>query len=693
MILIHRFQEKKKMKRAMVLSLALALSGLCVAQAQQSTGTTTKSTKKKAAAAKPDAVATQLGELKQAIDAQQAQIKQLSDQVQSRDQQIQQLQQRLDQSQTATTEAQSKAEAAQSQASAQSQTVDSLKSDVADLKMNSTNAAVALQEAQTNITKQFESPGAIHYKGITITPGGYVEAATVTRQRATSADINTPFNSIPFPGNSLSRVWENNFTARQSRLSLLGESKIGNVKLTGYWEADFLGTGVTSNNRQSNSYVLRQRVIYGQAKFDNGFSFTAGQMWSLVTEDKKGIDNRQELPPLVIDPQYNVGFSWARQYGARVVKDFNGKFAIGIAAEAPQATIGGRGFSSLAVNNAGTVNTTTNTFLDAPGAGGGLFNFVDTTGYTINKAPDGIVKVAADPGWGHYEVYGVVSTFRNRVFPCGVAGSNQGDTTATGIPPAFKGIVCPVTNTAVSSAAGAFNDTRVGGGIGANFRLPVVPKVLDFEVQGLAGDGVGRYGSAQLADLTFRPNGTEALIRTAHGMTGLEYHSNKLDAYVYGGAEYAARTSYTGYDSISVIKTAAIPASTTFPSGSPATTLTTIKTNGIGGYGSPFANNTGCLTELPPNNTTGATTVGGLNPVTTPSGGGTCAGDTRIIEEGTLGFWYKFFQGPKGGLRWGIQYSYFMKDGWSGNNNKPVIGFAPKSVDNMVWTSFRYYIP
>ena len=38
--------------------------------------------------------------MKQAIDAQQQQIKQLSDLVQSRDQKIQQLEQRLDQSQT-----------------------------------------------------------------------------------------------------------------------------------------------------------------------------------------------------------------------------------------------------------------------------------------------------------------------------------------------------------------------------------------------------------------------------------------------------------------------------------------------------------------------------------------------------------------------------------------------------------------
>jgi hypothetical protein len=305
-------------------------AGAAGAQAQQSAPTAKKTTRRKAVA-KTDPVAAQLTELKQALDAQQQQIKQLSDQLQSRDQQIQQLQQKLDTSQTAASEAQSKAEAASSQASAQEQTVNTLKSDVADLKSNSTNAAVALQETQKNLTEKVESPAAIHYKGITITPGGFVAAETVWRQRATSSDINTPFTGIPYPGADLSKVSELNMTGRQSRLSLLAEGKIGTTKLTGYWETDWLGTGVTSNNRQSNSYVNRQRQIWGQVALGSGLSVTAGQMWSLVTEDKKGIDTRQELTPLTIDSQYNVGFSWARQYGFRVVQNFRNKFALGFA--------------------------------------------------------------------------------------------------------------------------------------------------------------------------------------------------------------------------------------------------------------------------------------------------------------------------------------------------------------------------
>jgi len=680
------------MKQATALVLFLVLIGVVSVQAQQSAGssrtTAKKSTRK--AHTTSDELSNQIKELKETIEAQQGQIKQLTEQIQGSNNQVQRLEQKLDQSQATAAQAESKAESAASQSAQQAQDVSSLKSDVTDMKQNSTNTALALQETQTKVKSAIENPVAIHYKGITITPGGFVAAETVNRSRAAASDINTPFTGIPYTANALSKVGEMNLTARQSRLSLLGESKVGDTKLTGYWEADWLGTGVTSNNRQSNSYVMRQRVIYGQAAFKSGLSVTAGQMWSLVTEDKKGIQNRQELPPLTIDPQYNVGFSWARQYGLRLVQDFGGKFALGVAVEAPQATIGGRGFSSIATNLAGvTTATGGNTFLNAPGSGGGLFNFADTSGYTINKAPDIIVKAAIDPGWGHYEVFGVFSDFRNRVYPCGVVGTNAADTVIPAVPTT---IGCPVDGTTAPSAVGAFNDTRSGGGFGANFRLPIVPKKLEFAFQGLAGDGVGRYGSAQIADLTFRPNGTEALIRTAHGLSGLELHTTKWDAYAYAGGEYGARAAYTGYDSITVTKTPAIPANPAAPTGIPATTSTKISTTGIGGYGSPFATNSGCQKELPPSNS-----LGQFPPASapfTPNSGGSCAGDTRLIGEGTLGFWYKFYNGPKGGFRLGIQYSYFEKYGWSGNGNVAgAAGIAPKAVDNMIWTSIRYYLP
>jgi|CZKR01.1.fsa_nt_gi hypothetical protein len=671
------------MKRIMAAALTamLVFSAFTAPAQQAATSGKSKARSKSPAKAGDPSVSEQLKIMQDSIQAQQLQIRQLMQQLQSRDAELQQLQQQMNQVQSTASQAQQKADSANSVAAQQQTDVVAVKNEISDLKSNATSAALSLQETQKNINSALESPMAIHYKGISFTPGGFVAAETVSRQRATGSDINTPFNSIPYPDNSLSKIFENNFTARQSRLALLAESKVGTTKLAGYWEGDFLGTGVTSNNRQSNSYVFRQRILYAQAAFDSGWTVTGGQQWSLATETRKGITNRQEVLPQTIDSQYQVGFSWERQYGFRVVKDFGGKFALGLAVEGPQATIGGRGFSTVTTTTVGTasVTTTGNAFVDGPGSGGGLYNFVDTTGYSFNKTPDFIVKAAADPGYGHYELFGIFSTFHNRVYPCGVVGTNAKDTAPPATPTTIS---CPINGSTSLSAVGAYNDTRGGGGFGANLRVPVFTKKLDFALQGMAGDGIGRYGSAQLPDITLRPTGTQAPIRTAHALGELEFHANpKLDIYAYFGGEYAWRTAYQGYDSITITKTPAIPATATTLA-IPATTTTAFKLNQYGGYGSPFANNSGCSTENPPSNQL------------TPSGGGTCAGDTRLIMEGTLGFWHKLTQGPKGGLRWGIQYSYFTRSGWSGNNaGATTVGISPKAVDNMVWTSFRYYLP
>jgi len=87
-----------------------------------------------------------------------------------------------------------------------------------------------------------ESPLAIHFKGITISPGGFLAAETVFRNKAVGADINTGFNNIPFPGNSGGQTTEWNSSARQSRLSMLAEGRLASVKLSGYVETDFDST-------------------------------------------------------------------------------------------------------------------------------------------------------------------------------------------------------------------------------------------------------------------------------------------------------------------------------------------------------------------------------------------------------------------------------------------------------------------
>jgi len=655
--------------------------------------TAKKKTTKPPAKSATAVLAEQVEALRQTLETQQQQIQQLRNELAQRDSQIGDAKSSAAAADAKATEANSKVAAVAASTAEVKTTTTTLSSDVSDLKLGSDALKGAVQDTQKKIISA-ESPATIHYKGITLTPGGFLAAETVYRTHAMSGDINTPFTGIPFNAADIAHVSENNFTARQSRLSLLAEGKLGNAKIGGYYEADFLSAGVTSNNRQSNSYTWRTRQAFAQVGWDNGWSLTGGQMWSLATETKKGIVNRQEVPPLLIDSQYNVGFTWARQYGFRVVKDFGGKFALAFAVEAPQTTIGGRGFSTVTTINSGaapativtsgaTTGTTGNFFINAPGASGGLYNAFDATGYTTNKAPDFIFKAAADPGFGHYELFGIVSLFRDRIYPCGVVGTNENDTVVPAVPTT---LTCSSSKPTTVSSFGATNADVTGGGLGASATWSLFHKKVDFGVKAVGGDGIGRYGSAQLADATARPDGTLSLIRTAHGLVRMEVHPTpKLDVYGYWGPEYAWRAGYKGYNAITITKTAAIPATpptVANPLGTPAipaTTTTTFSLNAIGGYGNEAANNSGCATEGVP--------VNQFN----PSSGSSCAGDIRLIQEGSVGFWYRVHNSPKGRIQWGIQYSYLSKVGWSGTGGG--VNVSPKAIDNMVFTSFRYYIP
>ena len=145
--------------------------------------------------------------------------------------------------------------------------------------------------------------------------------------------------------------------------------------------------------------------------------------------------------------------------------------------------------------------------------------------------------------------------------------------------------------------------------------------------------------------MTVYGDGAEHLIRAHQGLASLEFHPSKWDFYLYGGGEYAGR-QYSFYK------------------GKPV------------GYGAPGFDNTGCGVETLPG--TGGFLPGGLSK---------CAGQTRALLEATTGFWYKPYNGPKGRFQLGMQYSYLTRNAWSGK------GGDPEAIENMIFTSFRYYLP
>jgi len=573
--------------------------------------TSTPSKPKKAKA--PAVSAADVQALKDAIAAQQAALTQQQQQIQELRDELHRKDQAVQQAQSAATDAAGKADAAQATATQDQQTVTALKGDVTDLKTGMISTVQTLQETQKTIS---DPPTAIRVKGITITPGGFLAAETVRRSRALGGDINTPLNTVPLPFASQSRLSEFFGSGRQSRISMLAEGRLKDVKLAGYVEGDFLSAGVTSNNNQSNSYTFRQRQAWGQAAFDSGWTVTGGQMWSLVTETRKGLDNRAEALPMTIDPQYTVGFSWARQYGFRVTKNFNNRVWFGVSAEDASATLTSHGGQ-------------TNFIVGQAGVTGGLFN--NQANYSFNPSLDVIAKLAFEPGFGHYEVFGIYSRFRDRIFPCAEVSLTTACNGGTG-----------------PSALGALNNSKNGGGIGANLRWSFANKHLDFGVHGLAGQGVGRYGTSGLPDAATHGDGSLALIRSYQGLATLEWHGPKLDVYLNAGSEYAGRQAY----------------------------LDPVSGKNVG-YGNFNISNATCYAEVIPGS-------GGFGPGS-PS---TCTADTRVITEGTVGFWYRFYNGPKGRIQWGPQFSYINRSTWADSH-----GLEPHGVDGMIFTSFRYYLP
>jgi hypothetical protein len=445
--------------------------------------------------------------------------------------------------------------------------------------------------------------GAFRVGGLTVTLGGFVALEGVYRSRNEAASVDTNFGSIPLPNSPNYYIPEYRETAQQSRLSLLTEGQLDDAqKLTAYVETDFLSAGSSSNSNESNSYTLRLRQFWGN--YDNtdlGLHILGGQGWSLATMYKTGLIPRQENVPLTIDAQYVVGFDWARQAELRVVKDFDDHHIwAGVSLEEPQTTFSSPAGPNCLTGAAATTATGGGT-LEFTQCGGSNVNSIQA--YSDNYAPDVIAKIAADPGWGHYELYGLLSFLGGRV---SFASSHTGK-----------------------------NYMTTGQGIGGGMILPVVPKLLDFQVSGLIGQGVGRYGTAQLADATFSPTGKIAPLSEYSIMGGLVGHPvPAVDIYAYGGAEGAARKSYAG---------------------------------STAGYGNPNVNLAGCEIEL-----------------------GSCSASTSAVIEGTIGFWWRVIKSAYGTAEVGAQYAYVARNTFSGVGATPGSTVSPSTNENIVLFSVRY---
>ena len=448
----------------------------------------------------------------------------------------------------------------------------------------------------------------------------------------------------------------------------MAEGKTGSATLRGYYEADWLGTGITSNDNQSNSYVFRQRVLWAQVALNNGWAFTGGQLWSLATEDKKGVSNLASdiLTPLTIDPNYVPGFVWERQYGFRVTKTMD-HVAFGLAFENPQllysatlagntpyAVVGSAGAnggnynpaistcspSTSIVNYTNQVNGGIDTYLPVYKTVNACTNIAN---YSFNIMPDIIVKGAYDASFGHFEVFGIGRYAHETVYP--------GETTDSNLYGGLKDILTGATVAPALTTAGCYNNKIALGGIGASGRVTVLDKRLTLGLKGLYGPGVGRYGDSSLSDVTSAVSGEFSPLHNTSALSTVEFAATpRLMIYLNYGGDYAGRSSWHG-TTLGAPSAAQNPTTKVWGGHWAAPAVAPV------GYGSYYLSNSSCLTTTAPGYNGSST---GFYP------GGSCGAQTKDVQEATAGYWYDFYRGDYGRVRLGMQYAYALRQSWTG---------------------------
>jgi hypothetical protein len=339
------------------------------------------------------------------------------------------------------------------------------------------------------------------------TPLGFVDLTNVVRSTDVGSGIGTNFNTIPFNNTTGGNLSESRMSLQNSRLGLRVDSDVLGMNVLGYFETDFLGNAPTNLVQTSNADVLRLRLAFVDIR-KNKWEILAGQSWSLLTPNRKGIS---PLPGDIfysqdMDTNYQVGLTWTRAPQLRVGVHFNDHVAWAISFENPEQYIG----------NGIEVLPQTAALATAVGT---EFNSTTQTSSVPNLHPDIISKLALDGGSEghamHFEVAGLYRTFQS---------------------------YNPVTNT-------KFYKPAAGGSV--NFNLELAPG-FHFIANTFASDGGGRYIFGMGPDLIVRPDGSISPVHAYSTVDGFEYTIKPKDnpkgletmfyGY-YGGAYYGKDTA------------------------------------------------------------------------------------------------------------------------------------------------------
>jgi hypothetical protein len=456
--------------------------------------------------------------------------------------------------------------------------------------------------------------------------GSFVALEGAWREHNEVADgaSSPPFGNpgIPLQNSVLWNEREFRMSAQQSRIAFKAYGDITpRQHLQAYYEMDFLNAATDANNRESNSFTTRVRQVW--ASYDNDdyhFHFLGGQAWSLLTQSRVGIIPQYENIPLTIDAQYVVGFDWARNPQLRFVGDWDKIVWFGVSLEQPAAVFPG---SSTGVTSSTLPAPPAPTVLNINNSCTGPSHLNSTTSCSNDIFPDVIEKVAFDPGWGHYEAVALQRWFTD-------------DVGFTTLPNSWS------------------QQVTMGWGGGGSFLAPVIPGYLDLQGSVLYGDGMGRYTSSQLPDVTIGPTGSLITVKELSFMLGAVAHPwTDIDVYAYAGEDRSYANAWT---------------------------LGATQ----GGWGNQFFVNNGCATQ-----SMATTTAGTFN---TAPAGLVCTFDVKMAQELTVGFWNTVYRGELGRVVWGLEYEYVRLTAFPGAITAaglPNAGLKPDN--NIAMFSFRYY--
>ena len=382
----------------------------------------------------------------------------------------------------------------------------------------SPSASPAQAQAAAAAPSQESSPLQLKLGNVTIMPVGFMDFTTFFRDKdAATGTMGSNFGSVPYNNAVGGNLSEFKFSNQNSRIGFRIDGVWKGAHFIGYNEFDFNGTSGSTSLQVTNGAIVPRLRLYWLDVRKGSIEFLAGQSWSMLTPNRKGLS---ALPSdlfysQVIDINYIAGLTWTRQPGARIL--FHGpqdKVNFGFSVEQADQYAGGSGGGG-AITLPSALSGLVPTQLDTGGNISGA-SFLQTPTWT----PDFIAKLAFDPiSRFHFEVGGILSTFRT------------------------VGLASPWSH---NTAHGEGLTFGLNAGITKNVRAVA---------SGMLSDGEGRYLFGAAPDIIVRSDGSLSALHSDSWISGLEGTIKNTLLYAYYSGDYIGRnvaidangTSLIGY--------------------------------------------------------------------------------------------------------------------------------------------------